>query len=186
MASSITESSATELREPAPSPREGAMVSSPRNDPASARAPVAPSPANRRVILVVDDQASVCTAVAYYLEICGYRTFRAESGQAAIEICGREQIDGVLLDVQMPQMNGFETSKRLHAVASGLGRQLKVWFMTAIHYRESQDHCAAAGGLGVFQKPFEWPHLLAELARGLNPAAAEPARPSADPSPPQA
>lgn len=127
----------------------------------------APS-ARRRTILVVDDQHTVCTSVAYYLEICGYRTFRAESGQAAIELLGKEQIDGVLLDVQMPRQNGFETSARLHELSKELNRQVKIWFMTGIYYRELKEDCAKAGGVAVFQKPFDWPQLLLELEQGLS------------------
>jgi CheY-like chemotaxis protein len=187
MAPSITEPSPAAARNPDSSPGDRAVVApSPGTEPAAASADPAPSPDPRRVILVVDDQASVCTAVAYYLEMCGYKTFRAESGPAALAIFGREQIDGVLMDVQMPQMNGFEASKRLHALAASLGRQPKVWFMTAVHYREAKDDCTAAGGLCVFQKPFDWPQLLAELGRVLNPAPSGSVRQTPDTSPAQA
>ncbi len=128
-----------------------------------------PSPsAAQRTILVVDDQSAVCTSVAYYLNICGYRTLQAESGQAAIELFGKEQIDGILLDVQMPKLNGFETSLRLHALARETNRQIKIWFMTGIYYRELKEDSTKAGGLAVFQKPFDWPQLLTELEQGLS------------------
>jgi CheY-like chemotaxis protein len=184
MVHSSTEQFPAETQRAHPPAAQTVVVHHSPGDPAADRAPGDSPAASPRVILVVDDQSSVCTAVAYYLELCGYQTFRAESGQAALEIFGRERIDGVLLDVQMPQMNGFETSKRLQALASGLGRPLKLWFMTAIHYRERQDDCVAAGGLCVFEKPFDWPHLLAELERGLNPARHDPAAPTSAPKPP--
>ncbi len=120
-----------------------------------------------RTLLVVDDLPSVCSSIAYYLEVCGYRTFKAGSGLAAVEIYRREQIDGVLLDVQMPGMNGFQTCVQLQAIARETGRQLPVWFMTGIHYRELAEDCAKAGGRTVFHKPFEWTQLLAELEQGL-------------------
>lgn len=108
-------------------------------------------------------------SVAHYLNICGYRTLQAESGQAAIEWFGKEQVDGVLLDVQMPKLNGFETSIQLHALARETNRQIKIWFMTGIYYRELKEDCAKAGGVAVFQKPFDWPQLLTELEQGLSP-----------------
>jgi CheY-like chemotaxis protein len=126
-----------------------------------------PPVASPRSILVVDDQPAVGVSVAYYLEMCGYRTHRAESGDAAINFLGTQPVDGVLLDVQMPRMNGFETCVRLHETARAANRTLKIWFMTGIHYRELGDECAKAGGLGVFHKPFDWPQLLAVLDRGL-------------------
>ena len=120
-----------------------------------------------RTLLVVDDQSSVCTSIAYYLEVCGYRTFKADSGQAAIETLRREQIDGVLLDIQMPGMNGFKTCAQLQALARESGRQFQVWFMTGVYYRELEEECTKAGGRAVFRKPFDWPQMLAELERGL-------------------
>lgn len=120
-----------------------------------------------RTLLVVDDQSSVCASIAYYLEVCGYRTFKAGSGLAAVETYRREQIDGALLDVQMPGMNGFQTCVQLQAIARETGLQLPVWFMTGIHYRELAEDCAKAGGRTVFRKPFEWTQLLAEIEQGL-------------------
>lgn len=125
------------------------------------------SAATPRTLLVVDDQPSVCSSIAYYLEVCGYRTSKAGSGLAAVETYRREQIDGVLLDVQMPGMNGFQTCVQLQVIASETGRQLPVWFMTGIHYRELEADAAKAGGRAVFHKPFEWAQLLAELEQGL-------------------
>lgn len=138
------------------------------------RAQLSASGGTQRTLLVVDDQPSVCASIAYYLEISGYRTLKAESGQAALELLNKEQIDGVLLDVQMPKLNGFETCIRLHELARATNRPLKIWFMTGVYYRELKDACAKAGGLAVFQKPFDWPNLLAELKRSLTPAQSPP------------
>lgn len=125
------------------------------------------SPLPRRTLLVVDDQPSVRASIAYFLEVCGYRTLQAESGQAALDLLGKEQVDGVLLDVQMPKLNGFETSVRLNALTRASNRPIKIWFMTGVYYRELNEECAKAGGLSVFRKPFDWPGMLAELAAGL-------------------
>ncbi|MFZ5494647.1 MAG: response regulator [Verrucomicrobiota bacterium] len=150
--------------------------------PTEATASLPPAPSGTpRTLLVVDDQPGVCASIAYFLEVCGYRTFRAESGQAALDLFGREQIDGVLLDVQMPRLNGFETCARLREFAQAANRPLKVWFMTGVHYRELKEDCARAGGVSFFQKPFDWPQLLAELEQGLStlPPAAGPGTDSA-------
>jgi CheY-like chemotaxis protein len=114
-------------------------------------------------LLVVDDLDSVRVSVAYFLEYCGYRALSAESGEAAIEMVRNEQIDGVLLDVQMPAMSGIETCRRLHALAGEIKRPVKVWFIS----RETKESCVKAGGLAVFRKPFEWPEILNEIEKGL-------------------
>lgn len=126
------------------------------------------TPSPRRTLLVVDDQPSVRASIAYFLEVCGYRTFQAESGEAAIDLLGKEQVDGVLLDVQMPKLNGLETSVRLNALNRASNRPVKIWFMTGIYYRELNEECAKAGGIAVFRKPFDWPGMLAELEQGLS------------------
>ncbi|HEY8995601.1 MAG TPA: response regulator [Lacunisphaera sp.] len=126
-----------------------------------------PRPTAQRTVLVVDDQSAVRTSIAFFLEISGYRTFKAESGEAAMDLLRKERIDGVLMDVQMPTLNGFETSVRLHEIAREANRPVKIWFMTGISYRELKDDCAKAGGISVFQKPFDWPALLAEFERRL-------------------
>lgn len=131
------------------------------------RAAETPRAGSLKTILVVDDQPAVALSVAYYLDICGYRTLRAESGDAAIDLLRKQPVDGVLLDVQMPGMNGFQACAQLQAVAKEAGRSIKAWFMTGIHYRELQEECDKAGGLAVFHKPFDWPQMLAEFERGF-------------------
>jgi two-component system sensor histidine kinase/response regulator len=131
----------------------------------------------RRTIMVVDDWSSVCASIVYFLETCGYKALAANSGQAAIDLARREHFDGVLLDVQMPVMNGFQTCTQLQAIARERGQNFRVWFMTGVHYRELKEDCEKAGAGAVFQKPFDWPQLLAELERGL---ASLPMRPGSD------
>jgi len=143
------------------------------------RAVDSPSATSPRTILVVDDQPNVGVSVAFYLETCGYRTRRVESGDAAIDLLRKEPVDGVLLDVQMPRMNGFETCVRLHEAARAASRSLKIWFMTGINYRELPADCAKAGGLGVFHKPFDWPQLLADLDQGFGARDSRPPAPEA-------
>ena len=157
----------------------------PGEDPSPAASPESclnqtPNAAALKTILVVDDQAPVGRSVAFYLEKCGYRTHLVGSGDAALELLGSKPVDGVLLDIQMPKMNGFETCVRLHELARGANRSLKIWFMTGINYRELPDECRAAGGLGVFHKPFDWPLLLAELDQGFGLQPNRPPAPGED------
>lgn len=160
----LEQPSAKAERAPPPPPDTPAATPAP-----TPKAPTsAPPVGTPKTLLVVDDQRAVRASVAYFLEVCGYRTFCAESGQAAIELLETKQIDGVLLDVQMPELNGLETCTRLRNLALTTGRPVKIWFMTGIWYRELKADCARAGGEAVFQKPFDWPQLLAALGQGLS------------------
>lgn len=129
-------------------------------------APVPSGP--QRTLLIVDDQPSVCASIAYYLQVCGYRALRAESGQAAIELARKEEVDGVLLDIQMPVLNGFQTCMKLQELARETNRQFKIWFMTGAYHRGLQEECERVGAVSVFRKPFNWPELLAALEKGLS------------------
>lgn len=67
----------------------------------------------------------------------------------------------------MPGMNGLQACAQLQVIARETGRQLPVWFMTGIHYRELAEEAAKAGGRTVFHKPFDWPQMLAEIEQGF-------------------
>lgn len=121
-----------------------------------------------RTLLVVDDQHSVCLALAYFLENQGYRVVAAESGAAAVTLVEKEPIDGALLDVHMPVMNGFDTCLRLQSQAAVTGRPLKIWFMTGAGTNELERRATELGALGMFRKPFDYPFFLEQLEHGLS------------------
>lgn len=68
-------------------------------------------------ILVVDDQAVTRELLARVLQDLGYGVLQADSGAAALAIAASETVDGVVLDLKMPGMGGFETCRRLRADA---------------------------------------------------------------------
>ncbi len=123
---------------------------------------------SRRTLLVIDDQTSVCTSLAYFLELANYRVLTAESGAAALALAEQHSIDGALIDVHMPVMNGFDTCLRLQGQAQTQGRALRVWFMTGAFSRGFERRSADLGALGVIQKPFNHPAFLARLEEGFS------------------
>ncbi len=72
----------------------------------------------KRIILVVDDEPAIVRLVRAKLLADGYGVITANSGASAIEIFDRERPDLVVLDLMMPEMDGFETLRRLHRFAS--------------------------------------------------------------------
>lgn len=119
-------------------------------------------------MLVVDDQHGVCVSLSYLLETAGYVVRTAASGRAAIALAENETIDGALIDVHMPVMNGFDTCIALQRRTRPLGRPMRVWFMTGAFTSVLQRRCTEVGGLGVFSKPFEFSDLLARIEQGLS------------------
>jgi two-component system KDP operon response regulator KdpE len=72
----------------------------------------------KRLILVVDDEPAIVRLVRAKLQADGYGVITAENGAAAIELFDKERPDLVILDLMMPEMDGFETLRRLHQFAS--------------------------------------------------------------------
>jgi CheY-like chemotaxis protein len=137
----------------------------------------------QRTMLIVDDQQSVRVTLEYLLGQEGYRVLAAESGLAAIALAEMQHIDGALIDINMPVMDGFATCARLQALAATAGRPLRIWFMSGAHSGALKRRGLELGGLGVFSKPFDPQNLSTRLEEGFSPVEASvPLAPVAMPS----
>lgn len=79
-------------------------------------------------ILVVDDEATICDLVRIRLEKNGYQVITAFSGKEALEIVSKESPDLVVLDIMMPEMDGYEVMKRMR---ENLHSNIPVMLLTA-------------------------------------------------------
>lgn len=116
-------------------------------------------------ILVVDDSAAMRRILARALEAAGYRVAEATDGQDALAACRAQPPDLVLLDIDMPVMDGPATLKEMKADATM--RDIPVLFLTA---RTSGDDLAAGLELGAqdyLRKPCEPVELTARVAAAL-------------------
>jgi signal transduction histidine kinase/DNA-binding response OmpR family regulator len=105
-------------------------------------------------VLLVDDTPANLFALAAVLKELGARLVEARSGKEAIELVAREQFAVVLLDVQMPEMDGFEAATKIRALEQG--RELPIIFLTAIHRDESfVKQGYASGAADYITKPFD-------------------------------
>jgi diguanylate cyclase (GGDEF)-like protein len=119
-------------------------------------------PVTQGTILMVDDEEANLYALRLILESKGYRCLEASSGPEAIEAATESNPDVILLDVHMPEMDGFEVCRRLKADART--SHVPIVFLTA-RYR---DHEEIARGLEVgaydyVTKPFNTAELTARI-----------------------
>jgi signal transduction histidine kinase/DNA-binding response OmpR family regulator/HPt (histidine-containing phosphotransfer) domain-containing protein len=139
---------------------------------------------NRRVrVLVVEDNAVNQKVAQRTLEQLGCRVDVAADGKAALAMIDSFPYDIVLMDVQMPVMDGLETTAELRRREAGSGRHLEVVAMTAHAQPSDRERCLAAGMDDYVSKPIRRRDLLRVL-RSLEPAGSEdPSLPAMAPSP---
>ncbi|HWT51204.1 MAG TPA: ATP-binding protein, partial [Caulobacter sp.] len=115
-------------------------------------------------ILIVDDNRVNRLIAALSIEALGAETVAAGSGAAAIEAAAGSVFDVILMDVNMPGMDGLEATRRIRALAGG-GAKAPVLALTADVMRQQQQAYLAAGMNGVVPKPFSPAQLLSEIVR---------------------
>jgi two-component system NtrC family sensor kinase len=117
-------------------------------------------------ILVVDDNSDVRTILIELLVSEGYDVFSAEGGAEAIEYVEGKELDLILLDVKMPDMDGFEVCRRIKA--SERGKYVPIIMQTAI-YGDVEDRIQGreAGADDYVTKPVDSHELLSRVAAML-------------------
>ncbi len=119
-------------------------------------------------ILVVEDNAVNRRLITKVLESAGHRVWTAENGQDAVQNVKTEAFDLILMDMQMPDLDGLEATRAIRAgEASGL--RVPIYALTAHVLPSDRDKCLAAGMDGFLTKPIavdELLHLVSKLAPG--------------------
>jgi signal transduction histidine kinase/DNA-binding response OmpR family regulator len=112
------------------------------------------SPGNAPRVLLVDDSPANLVALEAVLKPLGLELVLASSGAEALEKASGGSFAVALLDVQMPEMDGFEAASRIRATASG--REMPIVFLTAIHRDERYARKGyATGAADYITKPYD-------------------------------
>ncbi|MFB3902315.1 MAG: two-component system response regulator [Acidobacteriota bacterium] len=114
-------------------------------------------------ILLVDDLQTNLTALEAVLQPSGENLLFARSGKEALELAARHDLAVAVLDLHMPEMDGFETAARLRALETG--RQTPIIFVTASYVEEiNVARAYALGAVDYLIKPFSPEVLLAKVS----------------------
>jgi CheY-like chemotaxis protein/HPt (histidine-containing phosphotransfer) domain-containing protein len=150
--------------------------------PAASRAGPVERPAEQVPlrILVAEDNVVNQQLALLVLQKLGYRAEVTANGLEAIQALEREPYDIVLMDVQMPTMDGLEATRRIHQRWPE-GRRPYVIAATASAMQEEREACLAAGMDDYLSKPIRVDELAAALRRCRPPAAPPPPAPAGGP-----
>src|SRR5260221_118244 len=118
-----------------------------------------------RQVLVVDDKPSSRELIRVVLESSGYAVSEAGDGQEAVRIAQQIEPDAILLDLQMPALDGFGALERLRADPRFAA--LPIVPLTASAMQGDREKALAAGFTSYISKPVTLKALRAELARLL-------------------
>jgi len=112
-------------------------------------------------VLVVEDNAANLKVTVRMVERLGYRADVAANGAEAVNILQKVQYDAVLMDCQMPEMDGYEATRLIRA-AEAAGRHVPIIAMTAAALAGDRERCLAAGMDDYISKPVKL-HVVAAL-----------------------
>ena len=114
-----------------------------------------------RILLAEDDPVNQHVTLALLTHL-GYRADLAFTGQEVLDALASQSYDVVLMDLQMPEIDGLETTRRIRVLPAG--RQPRVLALTAHATPADRERCLAAGMDGFLSKPLKLAHLEAALA----------------------
>ena len=119
-------------------------------------------------ILVAEDNLVNRRLISRVLERLGIGARMVENGQEALEVLAGESFSLVLMDVQMPVMDGLEATRRIRAgEAAAVAADIPVIAMTALTLDDDRKQCLAAGMTDHLSKPIDIAELRRLIARHL-------------------
>jgi two-component system, cell cycle response regulator DivK len=113
-------------------------------------------------ILIIEDSPANMELATMALESVGHTLFHADRAQPGIEIARREALDLILMDVQMPEMDGIEATAILKADPRTRG--VKIAALTAFAMKGDRERLIAAGFDAYIEKPIDYMRFLASVA----------------------
>ncbi|MFP6766059.1 MAG: response regulator, partial [Planctomycetaceae bacterium] len=133
------------------------------------------------VLLAEDSRVNQKLAIAL-LEKWGHQVTVAEDGRRAVELHTQRQFDIILMDVQMPELDGLDATRAIRAEEGRTGAHIAIMAMTAHALKGDEERCLAVGMDDYISKPIRAPILFQKLSVLCNVTAAQ-ASGKVDPAP---
>jgi len=120
---------------------------------------------SQKHILLAEDNLVNRRLALSLLQKRGYRVSTAENGLQALTAFQKESFDLILMDVQMPEMDGFETTERIRKLEAEKGGHIPIVAMTAHAMKGDPERCIAAGMDDYIAKPIQVDKLVDVIER---------------------
>ncbi|MBW4582288.1 MAG: response regulator [Tildeniella nuda ZEHNDER 1965/U140] len=130
---------------------------------------IQPSPAigaQVKILVVDDDQDNLLLVNYQLLQLLDCTVLSAQDGQTALSLAETYEPDLILLDIMLPEMDGFEVARRLREMPQT--QKIPIIAVTAMARSLDQDLALASGCDGYVCKPYEMETLAAAIERHLN------------------
>lgn len=114
-------------------------------------------------VLLVDDDEGNRELVSRILDLCGYESIQANSGAKALELLVNNAVDIILLDIMMPDMDGYEFCRQLKQ-SKNLSH-IPIIMLTALIDEESRQKSFRVGANDFISKPFKMDDLVSKIER---------------------
>ncbi len=119
-----------------------------------------------KTILIVEDEPKNVTLLRDLLQVSGYKTIEATDGKQGVELAKSKKPDLILMDVQMPVMDGLEATRILKAEAAT--SNIPVLALTSYAMTGDEERILEAGCDGYLAKPYNIQELLKQVAKYLS------------------
>ena len=119
-----------------------------------------------KLILIVEDEPRNLTLLRDLLQVSGYKTIEATDGKQGVELAKSKKPDLILMDVQMPKMDGLEATRILKADATT--SNIPVLALTSYAMKGDKERILEAGCDGYLAKPIDIKELLKIVAEYLS------------------
>jgi len=140
------------------------LVKAPDFKASQAPAPLLLSPRRLRVLLAEDNEVNTML-MRRLLERLGHEVVHVGNGARVLEVLGNEEVDVVLMDVQMPEVDGFEATRRIRMEEKNTERHLPIVALTANAMAEDERRCFEAGMDAYLSKPVKFSRLESLLEK---------------------
>ncbi len=116
-----------------------------------------------KTALVIEDNEDNLKLITFILQKNGYRTMEAENGQEGIAMVSREKPDFIILDIQLPDIDGEEVLREIRMLESG--GAIPVVAMTSFAMSGDRERLLAAGCNGYIEKPIDPFSVIKQIRR---------------------